>query len=139
MPSSPPGPCRAMKTASGASDAQPRDQVLAEVEGGDLVAERGERVLDPGAGAHRDLALQRAAALEHRDLHDSSFRRGIGTTSPPGSGSGGRLRRCSPVIVSYSAICSETTWPIRRTPSRISHSVEPEKLSRIEAPPRPST
>ena len=45
-----------------------------------LVAERDERVLDPRAAAHRDLALQATAALEDRDLH--SARAPEGTTEP---------------------------------------------------------
>jgi hypothetical protein len=48
--------------------------------------------------------------------------------------------RCSDVIVSYSSTCSPTTAPIRRMPSLISSSFDPEKFSRIELVPwRPST
>ncbi len=42
------------------------------------------------------------------------------------------------VILSNSSTCSAITLPIRRTPSRISPSLEAEKLSRIDDPPRPS-
>ena len=56
----------------------------ADVDRDDLVAEALQRVLDPRAGAQRDLALERAAALEDRDAaHRASVRR-------PGDGRGGR-------------------------------------------------
>ena len=45
---------------------------------------------------------------------------------------------CSPVSVPYSSTCSEMTLPIRRMPSRMRSSLEAEKFSRIESPPRPS-
>jgi hypothetical protein len=50
------------------------------------------------------------------------------------AGAGG----AAPVSVPYSATCSRTTSPIRRTPSRIASSSTPEKFSRIDEPPRPS-
>ena len=52
---------------------QPLDQVAAGVERHDLVAEPLERVLDPGAGAQRDAALQRPPALEDGDLHAAAL------------------------------------------------------------------
>ena len=51
--------------------------------------------------------------------------------------SAGRLE--VPVSVPYSSTCSRTTSPISRIPSRMSSSPTPEKFSRIEEPPRPST
>ena len=45
---------------------------------------------------------------------------------------GREQRRRPSVSVPYSSICSAMTLPIRRTPSRISSSPTPEKLSRIE-------
>ena len=61
----------------------------------------------------------------------------------PGVGLGGRAAGLGtgrvPVRVPYSPTCSCTTAPILRTPSRMRSSVEPEKLSRISEPPRPST
>jgi hypothetical protein len=109
------------------------------------VAQSHERVLDACAGAQRDLALQRAAALEDGDLRDAppARRRCIGTTLP-GSSSAARAGRAGsaagsvPVSVENSSICSRTTLPMRRTPSRISASLTPEKFSRISEPPRPS-
>ena len=47
--------------------AQPLDEVVTDVDRAHLVPEALERVLDARAGAQRDLALQRAPALEHRD------------------------------------------------------------------------
>ena len=52
-------------------------EVGADVDRDDLVAEPVERVLDAGAGAERDAALQRSPALEDGDLHAlASFRSG---------------------------------------------------------------
>jgi hypothetical protein len=74
---------------------EPRDEPLVGVDRDDLVTERGDGVLDPGAGRHRDDPLERAPALQHRDPHRS--RGGLrlnGTTSPPvGSGPGGSSGR----------------------------------------------
>ena len=55
------------------------DEVGADVDRQHLVPEPRQRVLHPRAGAQRDRALQRGAALEHRDLHEASRRRS-GTT-----------------------------------------------------------
>ena len=131
---------------------QPPHQVGAGVERHHLVAERLERVLDPaprsaarpgapatcppsapppssaelgllaprGAAGPRPLALARAPRC----------RAPVREPAPAG-------KRCSPVIVSYSATCSLTTLPIRRIPSRIWSSSKPEKLSRIELRPPP--
>ncbi len=75
--------------------AQPGDQVEPGVDRHDLVAEALERVLDPRAGAQRDLALERAAALEDgdpahaerlraaRERHDAARRRASGSTRAP--------------------------------------------------------
>ena len=48
--------------------AQPGDEVVADVDAVDLVAEALQRVLDARARLQRDAALERAAALEDRDL-----------------------------------------------------------------------
>ena len=76
----------------GALGLQARDQIGADVDRQRLVAEREQRVLDPGAAAQRDLPLQPPAALEYRDPHDSPERRN-GTTEP--SADPGRPRRRS--------------------------------------------
>src|SRR6201996_145312 len=47
-------------------------EVGADVDRDDLMAEPFERVLDPGAGAERDAALERAPAFEDRDAHQAS-------------------------------------------------------------------
>ena len=44
-------------------------EVRADVERDHLVAQRRERVLDPGRGAQRHLSLQRAPTLQHGDPH----------------------------------------------------------------------
>ena len=44
-----------------------------------------------------------------------------------------------PVSVPYSSTCSRTTSPSRFIPSRMSSTPTPEKFSRIDEPPRPST
>ena len=67
MPSSPSRPCSATNATSGAALAQPRDEVAADVDADDVVAEPLQRVLDPRARAQRHLALERPPALEHRD------------------------------------------------------------------------
>jgi hypothetical protein len=73
----------------GRHGAQAVDEVGADVHRDDLVAEARQRILHPGAGAQRDLALERAPALEHRDLHARLARRCSGTTLGP-SGADGR-------------------------------------------------
>ena len=87
----------------GALGLEPPHQVGADVDRQHLVAEPLERVLDPGAGAQRDAALERAAAFEDRDLHAEPPRRTCGT-APRSRRSrlagGGRPRPgsgCSPV------------------------------------------
>ena len=86
---------------------EPGDELLVGVDRDDVVAELGERVLDPRARLQRDLALERAAALEDRDLHLGRLWKG--TTSPVGCSpltpgreaeDVGAMIRCSPVIVS---------------------------------------
>ncbi len=68
----------------GGLGAEPFHEVGADVDRDHLVAEPFQRVLDPGAGAQRDAALERAAALEHGDLHpDPSPARRNGTTFSP--------------------------------------------------------
>jgi hypothetical protein len=71
---------------------QPPDQVPASVDRDHVVAEPLERVLDAGAGAQRDLALERAAAgedgdpaHERRARRSRSARRGSSTTRAPSS------------------------------------------------------
>ncbi len=63
--------------------AQAFHEVGADVDRDDLVAEPFERVLDPGAGAERDAALERAPAFEDRDAHQlpPAWRNGITTES----------------------------------------------------------
>ncbi len=62
--------------------AQALDQIAVGFQRQHLVAEPPEGVFDPGAGAQRDPALERATAFEHGDLHaPSAFRNG--NTSPP--------------------------------------------------------
>src|SRR3954451_6564978 len=129
------------------SGAQLVDQVGADVDRHDLVAQPLERVLDPRARPEGDLPLERAAALQDGDA--AHFPRArpwperlvgmctISAPSPSGS-TGARFGAPSPVSVPYSATCSATTLPIRRTPSRISSSSTAEKLSRIALWPRPS-
>ena len=48
---------------------QPRDQIGADVDRDHLVAERGERILDPGAASQRHLPLEPPSALEDSDSH----------------------------------------------------------------------
>ena len=69
---------------------EPADQALVGIDRDDLVAERTDGILDPGAGAHRDGPLERASAHQDRDLHELvPGRRWNGRTSPSGlSGSG---------------------------------------------------
>ena len=114
------------------------DEVGADVDRDDLVAEPLQRVLDARAGAQRHLALERAPALEDRDgahlcrracacrqLQDLGESRLGGGRRRPGLGAGARGRRgAAPVSVPYSATCSRTTSPIRRIPSRISSSLD---------------
>src|SRR5215210_607751 len=124
---------------------QSPDEVGADVQREDVVAEPRQRVLHSGAAAQRDPALERAPALEDRDLHrpPRAERRNGSTSAAPGGSADWRPATGDPtswpVSVSNSSTCSAITSPIRRTPSRISSSVTPEKLSRIELPPRPST
>ena len=79
---------------------------------------RCQRVLDARAGAQRDLPLQRAAALQDRDLHRRP-RRARGSVAPTSSAGRRAPPAWRPVSVPYSATCSRTTLPIRRMPSRI--------------------
>jgi hypothetical protein len=78
--------------------AEPRHQILTDVDRDRLVSEVDQRVLDSRRRAQGDPTLQRAASLQHGDPHRGL----IGTTSPPGSSSSGSgaAARCSPVIVS---------------------------------------
>src|SRR5437588_7214915 len=116
------------------------DQIRAHVDRDDLVAEPLERILDPGAGPQRHLTLQRAPALEDGYAHQARLRGSRSTfasrSSCTGGGvTGGGLGRAglagaagvfTPVRVPYSATCSRTTSPSRRTPSRIWSSPTPE-------------
>ena len=86
VPSSPPTPCMATKATSGRSALSRLTRSPPASSGTHLVAEPLERVLDPGSGAQRDAALQRAAAFEDRDLHPPPRR-------PCGRGGRLRLRR----------------------------------------------
>ena len=146
VPSSPPGPCRATKATSGRSAAQPLDQVARRRRAAATSwPSRAERVLDPGAGAQRDAALQRAAALQHGDLHPPPSaglaerqhvrrpRSGSSAASPAPRRAAGRVlagrasRRARPA--------RRSTLPMRRMPSRISSSsdageVEPHRVAR---------
>ena len=83
MPSSPSRPCRATKATSGVDLAQARDEVVADVDADHLVAQALERVLHAGARAQRDLALQRAPALEHRDRATAPRLVGAARAPPP--------------------------------------------------------
>ena len=60
-------------------------QIGTDVDRHHLVPEPVQRVLDPRARAQRYLALERAAALQHRDLHP--VRRRSSTTFSEGAGS----------------------------------------------------
>ena len=114
----------------------------------DVVAEPGERVLDPRARAQRHLALERAAALEHRDAAHRppapagarSRRRGSARRagSAPGSARPWLAPRGSPVSVPYRATCSSTTSPMRRMPSRIVVLVGAGEVQPHRERPRPS-
>ena len=65
---------------------------------------------------------------------------GAGLGSSRDRGGSSRLRDGAiPVSVPYSSTCSRTISPIRLIPSRMSSSPTPEKFSRIDDPPRPST
>ncbi len=78
--------------------AQLLDQVGADVERQDLVAESPQRVLDPSAGAQRDAALERATALEDGDLHASpALRKGSTSARSSATVAGGATVGCSPV------------------------------------------
>ena len=67
VPSSPSRPCSATNATSGASARRRWTRSWPTSIAIDLVAERLERVLDARARAQRDVALQRAPALEDRD------------------------------------------------------------------------
>jgi hypothetical protein len=120
--------------------AQRGDEVVPDVDRDDVVAQALERVLDPRARLQRDAALERPAALEDGDRLIAAARRAGAAAAPAAGGSGGRRRRgraaparrpgAAPVSVPYSATCSRTTSPMRRTPSRMSSSPTPEKFSR---------
>ena len=66
---------------------EPLDQVRADVDRDDVVAQPLEGVAHPGAGAQRDLPLEGLPALEHRDAAHRSppARRRSGTMRAPGS------------------------------------------------------
>jgi hypothetical protein len=67
VPSSPPRPVQRDERDLRAVLAQPLDEVGADVDRDDLVPEPLERVLDARARLQRDLALERAPALEDGD------------------------------------------------------------------------
>ena len=77
VPSSPSWPCSATNATSGAGRAEALDEVGADVDRDDVVAEALERVRDARAGAQRDVALQRLPALEHGDAVIARRRRGV--------------------------------------------------------------
>ena len=77
----------------GARRLEPLDEVGADVDARHLVAEPLERVLHLGAGAQRDVALERAAALEHGDPAHCARRRSGSTLGSAGSETGGAARR----------------------------------------------
>ena len=54
---------------------QPAHQLVVDVDPVDLVAQAAGGFLDPLTGLQRDLALQRASALEDRDPHQPLLRR----------------------------------------------------------------
>ena len=68
----------------GALRRQPVHEVRTDVDRHHVVAEPVERVLHARARAHRDLPLERVAALEDRDLHPALRR--SGSTRASGSG-----------------------------------------------------
>ncbi len=71
---------------------EPVDEVGADVDRGDVVAEALQRVLDLRAGAEGDLALERAAALEQRDAAHCARRRS-GRTLASSTGAAGASAR----------------------------------------------
>ena len=98
MPSSPPRPCSATKATSAFASSSRSTRSGPDVDLRHVVAEPLQRVLHLGGGAQRDLALERAAALEERDPAHCARRRSGRTFGPaPRSGSaagaGARLRR----------------------------------------------
>jgi hypothetical protein len=112
-----------------------------EVEDTEEVVEKFKDFLDnvtpeDFATARRKRTRSRPAAPARRGPADAGRR----PPAPPGSGSSARActASISPVSVPYSCTCCVTTSPMRRIPSRIASSSEPEKLSRIELRPRPS-
>ena len=136
VPSSPPRPCRATNATSGRSAVQAVDEVGADVDREHVVAEPRQRVLDPRAGAQRDGALQRGAALEDRDLHEASRRRS-GTTFSFGFGRGldarSACRRARPARrrPCRSAGCPRGCRPRRR---RRSSAAAPSRRGRRGTP-----
>ena len=93
VPSSPSRPCRATNATSGAASRSRATRSPPDVDADDLVAEALERVLDARARAQRDLALERAAALEDRDAAHRApapaLRGAAAAGRRPGSSAGG--------------------------------------------------